>query len=148
MTPLIHAIAKDGSSHLFGTHSPYRSVVLVEFEAGLFERQAAVVQQTPNLALGVRDKVLVNDAVDASRQHFVEMTHQLDVVAVIEAKIGWRSATAGSVASSADACSIVAVCDRDFFNQLAAAAIEALEIVLPESDGPGVAPGPRSLRSI
>jgi hypothetical protein len=88
MTPLIQAIAEDGSSHLFGTHGPYRTVVLVEFEAGLFERQAAIVQQTPNLAFGVCDQVLVNDAVDASWQYFVEVSHQLDIVAVIEAKIG------------------------------------------------------------
>ena len=63
-------------------------VVLVEAQAGGLERQAEEVEQRAHLGLGVVDQSLVDHAVDAARQHRVEVRHQPHIVGVIAADVG------------------------------------------------------------
>ena len=71
-----------------GTHGPDRAAVVVEFQAGVLERQAAIVEQPPDFLLRILHQVLVDDAVDAAGQGGVEVIQQLDIVAIIAPEIG------------------------------------------------------------
>src|SRR5262249_21013815 len=67
VAPMLHGVAKDGLSHLFGACRAHCACILVEPQAALLERQAAVVEQTSHFGFRVLDQGLVNDAVDPAR---------------------------------------------------------------------------------
>src|SRR5262249_21916877 len=85
--PLLQTVAKYGFSHLFGACRAHCAGILVEAQAALFERQAAVVEQPTHFAFSVLDHRLVNDTVDPAGQHLVEVGHERDVVAVVAAEV-------------------------------------------------------------
>src|SRR5579872_4587627 len=88
MPPLIQTVAEDGLANLLGAGGAHGTLVFVEAQAPLLERQAAIFQQPAHLALGVLHQRLIVDAMDTPGQHGIEVRHELDVVAVIAADVG------------------------------------------------------------
>src|SRR5689334_25328501 len=64
--PLLHAVAKNGLTHLFGACRAHSPLIFMEAEHAFLERKAAVLEQAAHLALGVLDHVLVEHAVHAA----------------------------------------------------------------------------------
>ncbi len=60
---------------------------LIETQALLLERQPAVIEEPANLRLGILDHRLIEYAMHATRQHRIDMRHQLHVVAIVSAEI-------------------------------------------------------------
>ena len=83
MGPGVEAISENRLAHLLGTGGADAAPVLVEIEAGLFERQAAIVQNAPNLALKILDHVFMLHAQHPARQRRIPVLHQVKIGAVI-----------------------------------------------------------------
>ena len=62
-------LAEDRTADLFGAGGAHSTLGAVEFQAGLLERQPAIVQQRANFALGIANHVLIDHAVDPARLH-------------------------------------------------------------------------------
>src|SRR3984957_21332720 len=88
MPPMIHCVAENGLTHLLGTRRAHRSVVLVETQAALLERQPAVLEQPANFALRVLDHGFVEHAMNTAGQHGIDVRHESQVVGVVPAEIG------------------------------------------------------------
>ncbi len=74
-------------AHLLGARGPHRPLRLVEAQAGLLERQAAVVEDAAHLRLEVPDRLLVVHVQHLARQDAVPVLHGLVVLAVIEREL-------------------------------------------------------------
>ena len=73
---MVHTCRVERLADLFGTGGAHGAVGFVEGEAGLLERQPAIVEQRADFRLGIVDHPLVDHAVHAAGQHGVEMGHQ------------------------------------------------------------------------
>src|SRR5689334_17766362 len=66
MLPLLHPLAKNGPTHLFGAGRADSPLVFMESEHPFLEREAAVLEQSAHFAFGVLDHPLVEHAMDAA----------------------------------------------------------------------------------
>src|SRR5271168_822278 len=82
---MLHGLLEDRRADLLRTCGAYGSSRFVKLQATRLERQTAMVEQPTHFALGVLDQIFVDDSVNASRQHRIEMRHQLDIVAIVPA---------------------------------------------------------------
>src|SRR5262245_36219494 len=64
--PVIDSLAIDRLAHLLRAGGAHGALVLVEPQTALVERQAAIVEQAPDFALGVRDHALIDHAMHAA----------------------------------------------------------------------------------
>ena len=87
MSPAIHPVSENGLPNLLGARRAYRPIVFVEPKARVLERQAAILEQPAHLGFGVVDHRFVENAVNAARQHGIDMGHQLHVVAIVAADV-------------------------------------------------------------
>src|SRR5690242_6709039 len=87
MAPLFDPLPEDRLAHLFGACGAHGTAVAIEVQTFLLERQAAIVEQGADFALGILDHAFIEDAVHASRQYGVEMRHQRDIVGVVAAEL-------------------------------------------------------------
>ena len=66
-------------------------------QTAILERQLQVIQHFPDLRFRIGSEILVDDPVNPSGQHVIEMRHQLDVIAIISPKLrlgaDWRCPT-------------------------------------------------------
>src|SRR5689334_4286401 len=85
--PLLGRFAVDWTPHLLRAGGANGALSLVEFEYLGLEVQTAMVEQASDLGFGVVHHTLVEDAVDAPRQHGVDMRHQPDVIGIISADV-------------------------------------------------------------
>ena len=129
--PLLDAVPVDGLADLLGARRAHRTLVLEEAQAARLERQTAVVEQPAHLGLGVLDHALVDDAVDASRQHRVEVRHELDVVAI-------EAAHVREVVAEVLAARVVLLEVREAAGQRMAAGVDDLRVRQHEVDHPDV----------
>src|SRR6187397_3495870 len=67
MLPLLHPLAKNGPTHLFGAGRANSPLIFMESQYAFLERKAAVREQPAHLAFGVLDHPLVEHAVHAAR---------------------------------------------------------------------------------
>ena len=75
MAPVIDTLFINRPTHLLGTGGAYWAIILEETQTAVFERQAALGQQTPDLVFGIFDHIFVMYAVDATGQRLIEMRH-------------------------------------------------------------------------
>src|SRR3984957_969931 len=85
--PLVESGAIDRLAHLLRAGRAHRALVLIEAQAAGLEGQAAIVEQAAYFSLGVLDHLLVEDSMNTTGQHLVEMRHELDVVVVVAAQV-------------------------------------------------------------
>ena len=83
LPPLIQPGRIDRLADLFGACRAHRPFRLVEVHAGLFEGQAAMVENTADFAFEIGHDILMLNAQDLAGQHRVPMVHQVDIAAII-----------------------------------------------------------------
>src|SRR6185312_14557396 len=83
----VQALAKNGLPYLFGARRAYRPRILVKAKTLLFERQAAIGEQSSDLNFGVLDELLVEHTVNLAGLHGIEVSHELHVVVVVTADV-------------------------------------------------------------
>ena len=74
---------RGGAPHLLRTCGAYGTIVFVEAQAAIVERQATVFEQASYLIFRVVDHRFVDHTMNAPGKHDIEMRHQLHVVAVV-----------------------------------------------------------------
>ena len=79
---LLDTCAIDGLANLLGTGGSNRPVALEKAQASRFKLEAAVVEHLAYHGLGIRNRVLVEDAMHPAWQDFIEMRHQIHIVVV------------------------------------------------------------------
>src|SRR5436190_3828916 len=86
-TPLAHTAPVKRLAYLIAAQSAHRSLVFMEAQALFLERQSEIFEQPPDFQFRICDQILVQDAVNSSRQHTIEVHHQADVVAIMAADV-------------------------------------------------------------
>src|SRR5450755_2985265 len=100
MSPVAYPGAVDWLAHLFGARRAHGAARLVKIETGRLEREPALIEEAPDMDLGVAHQILVLHMHDLSRQLRVPVIHQRQIAAVITpevAKVVAESLSVGEV---------------------------------------------------
>src|ERR1700733_10294198 len=87
MEPTLYPLLIDRLTPLFGARRVHFALGLVEFQTACFKRQPEIGEKPTHFGLGVRDKPLINYAMDFAWKHAVELGHYPCVIDIIAAQV-------------------------------------------------------------